>query len=271
MDPLENGGVDTVLESPIKYFLLVGRRGSGKSSLSSLMVQGPRWKNGQFHVVHSETSSCSLPKSARSVVAPIEIYDSIGWDDTIQRKDAILDIQKITENKTIHGIIFVFGGGRADTWDRTVFTVYLQWVFGLVPNSQIGIVITHAPPICVEENTWKSYQAIDNLETPFLNEVLGRCDRKICFVNNLDPGVEMRHGNNDNSILRELSFNNVLQFMEQFKGEHSFNLMSEKCYRYYVRVKEEIRISFPNHLANVSGIVLAVLALLITTTAAKLR
>jgi len=228
-----------LMPNSTKSILILGRRGNGKSSLANLLATGTHWDE-IFDISHNENSVPGDPISCTATNLPLLIYDSKGWDERISTKEAIADINRVTSDKVIHGIIFVLKVGRCDEWDEVVFRTYLQYALTIVPSSIIGVVFTHSPMKCVKEDSWDYYRSIDGMEmSKFIQALLIRCEKKLCFIDNPDPKLDVM----DYDYMRKISVQNVCKLIRKFNGECRFDNLLIKCYKYYVKIAEEFRSS----------------------------
>jgi len=209
-----------------KTILIIGRRGRGKSSLCNLLREGARWSE-EFPVSHLENSIAIRPQTKESRIYPnLLIQDTTGWDMSLPQSAIVDEIQQlIFSQRSIHGVLFVIQAGRADDWDKMVFVAYLQFIMAGVPESMIGVVFSHAHDDCVFSNSLETYrQTSADFHTDqnfqfFFDELMRRCGRKVCFVDNSPPSKDKIN----RDPLRQKSLENVMTLIKLLDGSFSFD------------------------------------------------
>jgi len=226
-----------------KTILIVGRRGRGKSSLSNLIRTGKHWQQ-DFLISHGPSSVTRGPLNLPSVINSLKIIDTTGIDndEVTSRLVAINEIQGIIASKdTIDGVLFVMRTGRCDQWDILVYTLYIQFILSEVPNSMIGVVFTNAPHSVVKENSWEFYLSKNNdIEKEFelfFSELLTRCEKKVCFIDNPSPEEDLE----DLDFIRELSLQNVLKLITSLSSSFSFGNILQTIYHWWLLWSDQIR------------------------------
>jgi len=240
--------------------MIIGRRGRGKSSLCNLLRTGEHWIE-DFPLSHLEDSVSADPKSHDSTLPtfPYTIQDTTGFDLSLPQTKIVQEMQNLIYSQmNVKGVLFVMSAGRCDEMDKAVYMLYLQFILSGVPSSMIGVVFTRSTDDCVLNNSWHHYRQLnthltDSTHKNFVEALLERCEKKVCFVENSPP-------NSDTMVkrapVRKKSLENVCSMVSTFTGSFSFNGIQDLLtnnYKYWSKWAYENPFQVTSGLPLVSG------------------
>lgn len=213
-----------------RLYLVVGRRGTGKSSLVNLAVGGNRWNEAVriSHLAHSvDTTLTPVLCPALTALLPgnpsVRLQDTTGFDDTVSGASIASEVKTILGSAAqVNGVVFVLRFGRMDDWDKAVFMLFLQVLLNPLPATMIGVVFTHSPDHYVAgTSTFANYlgEHAAGDQRLFMEAISTRAAGKIAFINNPCPA----HDSLANyTALRQRSAENLSALVSQLQGTYSF-------------------------------------------------
>lgn len=211
-----------------KRFVIIGRRGRGKSSLLNLLVDGANWSGRAAEVSHNGGSAKTNTDAKKGVVEPLwEFVDTTGIDDSdrTKLKDTLVQelesVAKAAGPAGLDGVLYVLPHGRTDPTDDMVARFLLSVLYNKVPSAMIAVVITNSPQDELKsadpaEDFRQMLSTGDGANPGLATFLLERCENKVCFVANADPSRETLL---PTTPLRQKSLESVIALLRQMSGK----------------------------------------------------